>query len=103
LIGFTTHPETTARAAHLVIAAEGSMFTCKDSASVLLEFLDGEMTPEEEQKLQEHLSACPPCVDFLRTYQSTPSLCKRALSKKMPTELSGKLTEFLRARIEKKA
>jgi anti-sigma factor (TIGR02949 family) len=76
------------------------MFSCKDSVNLLMDFLDGEMSPEEEAHLKEHLSACPPCMDFLKTYRATPGLCKRALAKQMPQELSSKLTEFLRAKIK---
>ena len=76
------------------------MFSCKDSVNLLMDFLDGEMKPEDEAHLQEHLSGCPPCVDFLKTYRATPSLCRRALAKQMPQELSAKLTDFLRAKIK---
>lgn len=76
------------------------MSSCKDSVNLLINFLDGEMTAEEEADLKEHLSACPPCVDFLRTYKATPSLCKRALAEHMPRELSAQLTGFLRAKIK---
>ncbi len=76
------------------------MFSCKDSVSLLMNFLDGEMSADEESHLREHLSGCPPCVDFLKTYRATPTLCKRALARQMPEELSGKLTEYLRQRIK---
>lgn len=79
------------------------MFSCKESIDVLLDYLDGQMSPEEEKHLQEHLGACPPCVDFLRTYRATPSLCKRALAAKMPEELTRKLTDFLRTKTKKTA
>jgi anti-sigma factor RsiW len=77
------------------------MYTCKDSIELLRAFLDGDLPAEEEQHLHEHLSACPPCVDFLRTYQATPQLCQRALGKQMPLEMSVKLTDFLRERCKK--
>jgi anti-sigma factor (TIGR02949 family) len=76
------------------------MYTCKDAINLLLEFLDGEMPPEESQHLREHLSGCAPCVDFLRTYKATPGLCRRALAQKMPQEVSARLTEYLRSRIK---
>lgn len=76
------------------------MYTCKDSINLLLDFLDGELTPEDTQHLREHLQGCSPCVDFLRTYRATPGLCKKALAKKMPQEMSTKLTEFLRSKIK---
>jgi anti-sigma factor RsiW len=76
------------------------MYTCKDAISLLLDFIDGEMPPEEARHLREHLSGCAPCIDFLRTYKATPGLCRRALAQRMPEEVSTKLTEFLRARIK---
>lgn len=76
------------------------MYTCKDSINLLLDYLDGELTPEDTQHLREHLQGCSPCVDFLRTYRATPGLCKKALAQKMPQEMSSKLTEFLRSKIK---
>lgn len=77
------------------------MYSCKDSVGLLVDFLDGELSSDQEQHLHEHLAACPPCVDFLRTYKATPGLCKRALMRQMPTEMSDKLTSYLRAKIVK--
>lgn len=77
------------------------MFSCQDSIHRLLDFLDGDMTPEEEKRLEEHLAGCPPCVDFVRSYRATSGLCRKALAKKMPEELSRKLTDFLRQNIRK--
>jgi len=77
------------------------MFTCKESVDYLLKFLDGEMPEDEARHLEEHLQACPPCVDFLRTYRATPILCKRALQAQMPQELAERLTEFLRQKCRK--
>ncbi|HZH02339.1 MAG TPA: zf-HC2 domain-containing protein [Myxococcaceae bacterium] len=77
------------------------MFCCKDSIDRLLDFLDGEMPKELAHKLEAHVSSCPPCVDFLRTYQATPGLCRKALQKKMPIEVASKLTDFLRQHLKK--
>jgi hypothetical protein len=77
------------------------MFTCKDSVHLLMDFLDGDMAEEDQRHLREHLMGCPPCIDFLKTYKATPGLCRRALVKTMPEELSSKLTEFLREKMKK--
>ncbi len=77
------------------------MFSCKESVDLLLDYLEGEMPAAEQRHLEEHLQACPPCVDFLRTYRATPGLCRKALESKMPGELSERLTEFIRARAQK--
>ncbi|MBX5480783.1 MAG: zf-HC2 domain-containing protein [Myxococcaceae bacterium] len=77
------------------------MFRCKDSIHRLLEFLDGDLSPEEHAQLEEHLKWCPPCMEFLRSYKATPGMCRKALAAKMPEELANKLSEFLRNRIRK--
>ena len=77
------------------------MHTCKDSIDKMLAFLDGEISPEEEEHLQAHLEGCPPCLDFLKTYRATPKLCKQALGEKMPAALADRLTLFLRQRCKK--
>ena len=77
------------------------MISCKDSIHALLDFLDGDMSPEDEKRLEEHFSACPPCVAFVRSYRATPGLCKKALARKMPEEVATKLSEFIRSNIRK--
>jgi anti-sigma factor RsiW len=78
------------------------MFNCKESIDALLPFLDGEMSPEDEAHLKEHLNGCPPCVEFVREYRATSGLVRKALVKSMPPEVAGRLKSFLRGKIESK-
>jgi anti-sigma factor RsiW len=75
------------------------MFNCKDSIDSLLTYLDGEMSPEDEQHLRTHLDGCPPCVDFVRSYRATSGMCRRALVKSMPPEVGTRLKAFLRSKL----
>ena len=75
--------------------------TCKDSVELLLEYLDGELNGERRARLEEHLGGCSPCEDFMKSYQATPALCRKAMAREMPREVSEKLTDFLRAEIAK--
>lgn len=77
------------------------MKTCKESIDVLLQYLDGEMSPDEAKALEAHLGCCTPCVEFLRTYRDTTNLCKRALASKMPESVAASLQDFLRERMKK--
>lgn len=77
------------------------MYTCKESVELLLGFLDGELAEEERRRLEEHFAACPPCVDFFRTYRATPELCRKALVQEMPNELALQLTRFIRSKWQK--
>ena len=83
-------------------ALSGDMFTCKDSIDSLVHFLDGELSPEDEEHLQEHLGGCPPCVDFVNTYRATSGMCRKALVKSMPAEVGDRLQAFLRAKLAAK-
>jgi anti-sigma factor (TIGR02949 family) len=78
------------------------MFNCKESIDSLLPFLEGEMSPEDEEHLRQHLSGCPPCVEFVNTYRATSKLCRKALVKSMPPEVAGRLRAYLRGKLETK-
>jgi len=78
------------------------MFTCKESIHSLLEYVEGELSDAQALELQEHLRACPPCVDFMKTYRATPQLARRALVEEMPQELAVKLKAFLRSKLPPK-
>ena len=47
------------------------MFNCKDSINQLLEYLDGEVSPEVKQHLDQHFQGCTPCEEFLKQYRET--------------------------------
>ncbi len=72
------------------------MFACRECVELLQDFLEGDMPDEDRKHLEEHLAACPPCVEFLRTYRATPQICRKALAARMPSELAAKLKAFLR-------
>jgi anti-sigma factor (TIGR02949 family) len=72
---------------------------CKNVVDVLRALLDGELSVAEEQELRQHLEACPPCIEFVRTYRKTSDICKKALAREMPAELADRLTSFLRSKI----
>ena len=55
---------------------------------------NSESTPVFEA-LELHLSRCPPCITFVRTYKKTRSLCRIALAREMPAELVSSLKDFL--------
>ena len=77
------------------------MFNCKDSIDVLLEYLDGDVSGEVKQHLEEHLKGCSPCEEFLKQYKETGSICRKALRARMPREVADKLSSFLRESIRK--
>ena len=76
------------------------LLTCKECIHLLLDYADGTMTPEVRQKLDEHLSACPPCQHYLRSYRSCTEMVRqlRDQEAQVPAELQERLKSFLRER-----
>lgn len=75
--------------------------TCQHAVDLLTEYIDGRLAADLRHRLEQHLAACPPCVEFVNTYRATTKLCKKALAETLPEELAGKLTSFLRQNIKK--
>jgi anti-sigma factor RsiW len=68
---------------------------CKDCVDLLGEYIEGTLSPERSKALEAHLSLCPPCITFVRTYRATRRLCRHALAAEMPSELVSSLSSFL--------
>jgi mycothiol system anti-sigma-R factor len=79
-----------------------SQSNCREVFELLSEYVDGELDVERSAALARHLSACPPCERFLKTFQTTRALCRESLMEEMPEELRARLRAFLRTRIPKR-
>ena len=68
---------------------------CQECVDLLGEYVEGTLPPDRSKALEDHLSECPPCITFVRTYRATRGLCRKALSREMPAELIHSLSSFL--------
>jgi len=68
---------------------------CKECVDLLGEYIEGTLSPDRAKALEDHLSFCPPCITFVRTYRATRKLCRHALAAEMPQELRNSLASFL--------
>jgi anti-sigma factor RsiW len=68
---------------------------CAECVELLGEYVDGTLTSEKAAALEAHLSTCPPCITFVRTYKATRVLCRHKLAREMPAELKSSLESFL--------
>lgn len=50
--------------------------TCRTFIEFLMEYLDGELSPEEHTEFEAHLAECPWCVAYLQNYQEAIRLGK---------------------------
>lgn len=55
--------------------------SCGDDLKTLLSrYVDGELSPEERTRADEHVAACVPCRELLQIFQKNESLLSNALS-----------------------
>jgi anti-sigma factor RsiW len=50
---------------------------CREFIDFLCAYLDRELSPEEMVRFDGHLSACPSCVAYMKTYEETIRLARR--------------------------
>jgi len=67
----------------------------------LLAYEDGSMPESERQDFRRHIDMCPPCVEFLKTYQATGKTLKMLKPREIPVDLAKAVVSFVRARCEK--
>lgn len=54
------------------------MKTCKELLDFLDDYVSGHLSAPERLDFERHLAVCPPCVDYLRSYEQTIRLGKAA-------------------------
>jgi anti-sigma factor RsiW len=54
--------------------------TCHTFIDFLLEYLNGELPPEEQAEFEGHLAECPWCVAYLQNYRETIRLGRQAFA-----------------------
>ncbi len=71
------------------------MITCRQLAELLIDFVSGDLPPDQRDRLEKHLRLCPPCVTYLETYQITIKLTRQLPCVPPPPQLIEKLRAAL--------
>jgi len=69
--------------------------SCRETIELLMDYLEGRLSPEEHQALKIHFEDCPPCLDFVDSYQATPRILREATAVQVPPEVERELKEYL--------
>ena len=69
--------------------------SCGNVVRLLADFIEGQLPPDEQAALQQHLARCPRCLTQLKTYESTISLLRTIKDDDLPPELRCTLKSFL--------
>lgn len=71
--------------------------TCRQLIDFIRAYKDNELAPDERHEFERHLGVCPSCVAYLRTYERTIELAKRAASDPVPADVPEALVQAILA------
>jgi anti-sigma factor RsiW len=69
-----------------------------DGVELLMDYLEGTISPEDRDAIESHVSGCPRCVAFLESYRQTPRILRAATAAALPEDLAESLRRFLASR-----
>ena len=58
--------------------------TCQELIDFIGSYRDNELTPDQRTEFERHLSVCPSCVAYLKTYEQTIALTHAAGNDPVP-------------------
>ena len=64
---------------------------CRELAEVLIDYIAGELPPEQAEHIRQHLDFCPPCVCYIETYKLTITLSRKLPQVAPPAALLARL------------
>ncbi len=74
--------------------------TCEEVVTFLLDYVARELPPDQEREFERHLSICPSCVAYLRTYREAVRMGREATrleAGSAPAQLSAELVRAILA------
>lgn len=69
---------------------------CSSVFARLSEYLDGELSPEECARFEQHIAACAPCVEFVESLRKSIEAAHRFHSPAAPEHVPAEVEERLR-------
>lgn len=69
--------------------------TCQQLIDFLMSYMDGELPVEQKAEFDRHMSNCPSCVDYLKTYEKTVRLAKQCANDSVPEEVPESLVQAI--------
>jgi anti-sigma factor RsiW len=75
-----------------------SPVVCVDGVAVLMDYLEGLLSPADKAAVDAHVASCPRCVAFVESYRQTPRILRTATAADTPGDLAKSLRVFLASR-----
>lgn len=71
--------------------------TCRQLIDFIGSYRDNELTQDQQAEFERHLSVCPSCVNYLKTYEQTISLAQAAGDDPAPEDVPESLIRAILA------
>ena len=75
--------------------AEIAGVSCKELSEKLVDFVEGELSPEENSAFREHLDRCELCEQLVMSYLKTIFILKQLHKIEPPADLVQRLRDYL--------
>ncbi len=82
---------------------EAPLLSCEEVAAMLFEYVEGELDDHQHALVEAHLSLCPHCESFVRSYASVGGLVRAALEVTVDKHLQDELDAAIFAAIRASA
>ena len=73
--------------------------TCKQISALIVDYVSNRLNPTVKRELEQHLSICPDCVSFMKTYRKTIATTGSIRVATLPAKLRKNLLVFLRKKM----
>jgi hypothetical protein len=76
-------------------------FNCRECVELLTDYLEGSLDENTKLRLDDHLSACAPCINFVKTFEKSTDITKLLREQRVdvPAEVEDRLKSFLKGEI----
>jgi anti-sigma factor RsiW len=71
---------------------------CATGVDLLMDYLEGVISPDVQAALDEHVAGCARCAAFVASYRETPRILRDATATSLPADVEASLRAFLRSR-----
>ena len=82
-----------------MVPPSNDTMTCERAVGLVMDFLEGGLSPKIRESLQAHLDRCEACRRLVDSYRETSRLCREAWRLTPAPAFSERLVRFLKTRL----